>query len=158
ILDRRAAAGAERAAGRDVARRPAPVAFTRLRPARRLAPQALPRPSRDDGPVAGVRQDRPQLRRPRAARLLLPGELVDLARHHDPRQDAARCALFTRRVLTRAALAVALLLVLAGCGGGEKMPATTDAQSVESAFRGQGIVLRRLPTSGAEQPAMGVTS
>ena len=41
------------------------------------------------------------LRRPRAARLLLPRELVDLARHLDPRQDASRRARgAARRLLT----------------------------------------------------------
>ena len=41
-----------------------------------------------DGPLAGRRPLRPDVRRPRAARLLLHRELVDLARHLDPAQDA----------------------------------------------------------------------
>ena len=45
------------------------------------------------------RADRPQLRRPRAARLLLPRELVDLARHLDPREDAAGRRRAPRRLL-----------------------------------------------------------
>ena len=53
-----------------------------------------------DRPLAGVRPDRADVRRPRAARLLLPRELVDLARHLDPREDAARRARTTRRLLT----------------------------------------------------------
>ena len=55
----------------------------------------------DDGPVAGLRPDRPQLRRPRPPRLLLPRELVDLARHLDPREDAAGGARPPRRLLSR---------------------------------------------------------
>ena len=46
LLARRAAAAVERRARRDVARRPAPAAPARLRPARGLAPQALPRAAR----------------------------------------------------------------------------------------------------------------
>ena len=40
------------------------------------------------GPLADLRPLEPHLRRPRAARLLLHRELVDLARHLDPLQDA----------------------------------------------------------------------
>src|SRR5439155_19495249 len=98
-LTRRGAAGPQRAARRDVTRRPAPPPGARLRPARGVAPAPVPGAARDDGAVAGVRPDRALLRRPRAARLLLPRELVDLARHHDPVQDAPRRASTPRRVL-----------------------------------------------------------
>ena len=52
------------------------------------------------GPLAGVGAHRPHLRRPCPARLLLPRELVDLARHLDPGQDAAGGARAARSVLT----------------------------------------------------------
>ena len=48
LLDRRAAPGAERPARRDVARRPPSVAAARLRAARGLAPEALPRAAGHD--------------------------------------------------------------------------------------------------------------
>ncbi len=76
--------------GRDVARRAAPVAGARLRTAGGVAPAALQRPAGHDRAVAGRGSLRPHLRRPRAARLLLHRELVDLARHVDPAQDAVR--------------------------------------------------------------------
>src|SRR5439155_7717776 len=98
-LTRRGAAGPQRAARRDVTRRPAPPPGARLRPARGVAPAPVPGAARDDGAVAGLRPDCALLRRPRAARLLLPRELVDLARHHDPVQDAPRRASTPRRVL-----------------------------------------------------------
>src|SRR4029450_3978852 len=47
-------------------------------------------PAGQGGAAAGLRPHRPELRRPRPARLLLHRELVDLARHHDPRPHAAR--------------------------------------------------------------------
>jgi hypothetical protein len=53
-------------------------------------------------------------------------------------------------------LAVACAAVAAGCGG--SAPATFDSGQVERAFQGQGIVLSRLPSNGAEQTAMGTTS
>src|SRR4029078_4093514 len=84
LLTRRAAAGHERSLGRDVARRSAAAADPRLRAVAAMAPEALSRASGDDGPLAGLGPDRPELRRPRAPRLLLHRELVDLARHHDP--------------------------------------------------------------------------
>ena len=65
-----------------------------------LAPQALPRPARNDRPLADLGPLEPLLRRPRPARLLLPRELVDLARHLDPRQDDPGGARPPRRVLT----------------------------------------------------------
>src|SRR4051794_40534279 len=99
LLARRAPAGPERPLGRDVARRPAAATDPRLRAVATMAPEALSRAAGDDGPVAGVGPDRPQLRRPRAARLLLHRELVDLARHLDPRQDVAGGARPSRRVL-----------------------------------------------------------
>ena len=107
LLDRRAAADAERAARRDVARRPAAPAAARLRAARGLASQALPRAARDDRALAGLRPHRPHVRRSRPARLLLPRELVDLARHLDPRQDDARGRGAARRVLSTEAVVVA---------------------------------------------------
>src|SRR5580765_6465347 len=87
LLARRAAAGPERPLGRDVARRPAPAADPRLRAVATVAPEALSRASGNDGPLAGLGPDRSELRRPRAPRLLLHRELVDLARHHDPGPD-----------------------------------------------------------------------
>ena len=84
LLDRRAAERAQRPARRDEPRRPAPAAAPRLRAARGLAPQARRRAARDDRPLADLRPLRPVVRRPRAARLLLPRELVDRARHLDP--------------------------------------------------------------------------
>ncbi len=92
VLARRDPAGAERAARRDEPRRPAAAARARLPPARGLAPQALPRAPGNDRPLADLRPLEPQLRRPRSARLLLPRELVRLARHHHPRQDGSRGA------------------------------------------------------------------
>ena len=86
--------------GRDEPRRPAAAAGARLRAARGLAPPALPRAARDDRPVADLRTLEPHLRRPRPPRLLLPRELVDLARHLDPREDRARGRLAPRRVLS----------------------------------------------------------
>ena len=56
-------------AGPDVARRPAPAPAARLRPARGLAQEALPRAARVHRPVAGLGPLRARLRRPRAARL-----------------------------------------------------------------------------------------
>jgi hypothetical protein len=101
LLDRRGAERAQRAARRDVARRPAAAAAARLRPARPVAPQALPRAARPDGPLADLRPLGADLRRPRPARLLLPGQLVDLARHRDPAEDAARGRHAARRLLGR---------------------------------------------------------
>src|SRR5204863_4119665 len=89
----------ERAARRHEPRRPAPAADPRLRAARGLAPQALPRAARDDRPVAGLGPDRAQLRRPRPPRLLLPRELVDLARHLDSREDPPGRPRAPRRLL-----------------------------------------------------------
>ncbi len=68
----------------------------------RVAPQALPRPARDDGTLADLRPLEPRLRRPGAARLLLPRELVDLDGHLHPAQDHPRGALRPRRLLIRA--------------------------------------------------------
>ena len=87
LLARRAAAAVERRARRDVARRPAAAAPARLRPARGLAPQALPRAPGHHRPLAGLGALGARLRRPRAARLPLPRALVRLARPLDPRQD-----------------------------------------------------------------------
>src|SRR3989304_1454139 len=44
-------------------------------------------PARHPRPLADLRALRPLLRRPRPPRLLLPRELVDLARHLDPAED-----------------------------------------------------------------------
>jgi GT2 family glycosyltransferase len=57
--------------------------------------------------VAGVGAHRADVRRPRPARLLLPRELVDLARHLDPREDAARGDRAEGRVLTVGVVVVA---------------------------------------------------
>src|SRR5580765_6128974 len=107
LLARRAAAGLERPLGRDVARRSAPVADPRLRAVAAVAPEALSRASGDDRPLAGLGPDRPELRRPRAARLLLRSELVDLARHHDsgpdpPGRPGPAWGLLARRAANRA--------------------------------------------------------
>src|SRR5207253_1171667 len=99
VLARRGAAGAERAPRGDVARRTAAASGARLHPARGVAPAPLPRAPGDDRALAGVRADRALVRRPRPARLLLPRELVDLARHHDSLQDAACRAGPARRLL-----------------------------------------------------------
>lgn len=56
----------------------------------------------------------------------------------------------------RRLLAVACVVVAAGCGGSSQR--TYDADQVERAFREQGIVLDKLPSNGAEQTAMGTTS
>ncbi len=78
LLARRDAAARERAARRDEPRRAAAAAGARLRPAERLAPQALRGAARYHGALADLGAVEPQLRRPRAARLLLPRELVRL--------------------------------------------------------------------------------
>jgi hypothetical protein len=54
-------------------------------------------------------------------------------------------------------LVVTCVAVVAGCGGSGGQ-ATFDAGQVERAFRQQGIALSRLPSNGAEQTAMGMTS
>ena len=45
-----------------------------------------------DGPLADLGPLEPDVRRPRSPRLLLPRELVRVARHHDPREDRSRRA------------------------------------------------------------------
>ena len=66
-------------------------------------------------------------------------------------QPASRVAL--------GALAGALAaFVLGGCGGGSSGAATYEPTEVERAFRDVGLPLKRLPSVGAEQPAMGETS
>jgi hypothetical protein len=77
LLARRAAAAVQRRAGPDVAGRAAAATAARLRPARGLAQEALPRAARDDRAVAGVGARGARLRRPRAARFPLPRALVD---------------------------------------------------------------------------------
>ena len=69
---------------------PAAAAAARLRPARGLAPQALPRAARHDRPVAGLRALGARLRRARPARLPLPRALVGVPRPDDPAQDDPR--------------------------------------------------------------------
>jgi hypothetical protein len=50
-------------------------------------------------------------------------------------------------------------LLLAGCGGsGDGGSASFEPADVERAFSDAGITLRKLPSAGAEQPAMGETS
>ena len=94
------AASPERVARRDEPRRPAPAADPRLPPARAVAPQALPRAAGDHRPLADLRPLGAHVRRPGAARLLLPGELVDLARRDDPAEDDPRGLRAQRRVLS----------------------------------------------------------
>jgi lipopolysaccharide/colanic/teichoic acid biosynthesis glycosyltransferase len=79
----------------------APAAAPRLRASRSMAPAPLQRAPRHDRPVAGRRTVGSHLRRPRAPRLLLPRELVDLARRDDPVQDAVRRVRAARGVLRR---------------------------------------------------------
>jgi hypothetical protein len=55
-------------------------------------------------------------------------------------------------------LAVTCAVVAAGCGGSGSSHATFDAAQVERAFREQGIALSRLPSNGAQQTEMGMTS
>src|SRR5581483_11539133 len=102
-LARRGAERGQRPARRDEPRRAAAAAGARLRPARAVAPQALPRAAGPDRSLADLGPFDARLRRPRPARLLLPRELVDLARHHDPRQDDPRRPAAAGRVLSVAA-------------------------------------------------------
>ena len=83
---------------------PRPLPVRDYRPARALASQALQRPSGDHGPLADLRTLVAHLRRPRPARLLLHRELVDLARHLDSRQDAARGDRRSRSLLAPSSL------------------------------------------------------
>src|SRR4029450_3926509 len=106
-LARRGAAGAERAPRRDEPGRAAGAPASRLRASRALAPQALSRSARDDRPLADRRPLRPRLRRSRPARLLLPGELVDLAGHLDPAAEDPRGDRGPRGLLTRSIIVVA---------------------------------------------------
>src|SRR5262249_56280256 len=85
---------------RDESRRAAAAAGSRLRAAPGLASKAVSRAAGDDRPVADLGAFEPLVRRPRPARLLLPGQLVDLARHLDPRQDDPRRDRPARGVLT----------------------------------------------------------
>src|SRR5581483_9313077 len=113
-LARRGAQRDQRAARRDVPRRAEAAAVARLHAARAVASPPLQRPARRHGPLAGRGALRPDVRRSRAARLLLPRELVALARHHDPLQDAVRRPRAAGRLLSRAAAGragVAALLV-----------------------------------------------
>ena len=103
VLDRRAAAARQRAARPDEPRRAAAAAAARLRAARGLAPGPLPRAAGHDRALADLGPLGPLVRRPRPARLRLPRELVDLARHLDHREDAARGPLGPRRLLSSAA-------------------------------------------------------
>src|SRR5205809_7804465 len=100
-LDRRDPAALERVAGRDEPRRAAPAAASRLPAARGLAPKAKPRAAGHDGALADLRPIGARLRRPRPARFLLHRELVDLARHLDPRKDVPRGAHAPGRLLGR---------------------------------------------------------
>jgi hypothetical protein len=100
LLARRAAAAAQRPARGDVARRPPAAADARLRAAGGMAQEALPRAAGDDRAVAGLRPRRAELRRPRPARLPVPGALVDLPRPVDPAEDGARGPLAPRRLLS----------------------------------------------------------
>src|SRR4029453_5754493 len=69
---------------------------------------------RDDRPLADRRPLRPRLRRSRPARLLLPGELVDLAGHLDPAADDPRGDRGPRGLLTRS-------IIVAGYHSGEAL-------------------------------------
>ena len=99
LLARRAAAAVQRRARADVAGRAAAAAPARLRPARRLAQEALPRAAGHDRAVAGVGPLRARLRRSGAARLPLPRALVGRPRPHDHPQDDPRRAVAAGRVL-----------------------------------------------------------
>ncbi len=90
LVARRAAPALQRRARRDVAGGAAPAPAARLRPPRRLAPQALPRAPGHDRAVAGVGTLRARLRRARPARLPLPRALVRLPRPDHPAQDDPR--------------------------------------------------------------------
>ncbi len=78
---------------------PRPLPLRDFSPARAVAPQALPRPAGHHRALADLGPLEPELRRPGAAGLLLHRELVDLARHLDPRQDDPRDLLPPRRLL-----------------------------------------------------------
>jgi hypothetical protein len=54
----------------------------------------------------------------------------------------------------RPVLVTALALLAAGCGGGS----TFGSDDVERAFRDAGIALHPVPSNGAEQTGMGMTS
>ena len=69
---------------------PRPLPAARLRPARGLAQEALPRPARHDRPVADLRPLGARLRRPRAPRLPLPRALVGRPGPRDPAEDDPR--------------------------------------------------------------------
>src|SRR5439155_12718070 len=103
LVVRRAASATERAARRDVARRPAAAADARLRAPRGLAPQALPGAARDDGPLAGVGALGAGLRRARAARLPISRALVDLPGSVDPAEDDPRRHPRARRLVATSA-------------------------------------------------------
>ena len=67
-------------------------------------------------------------------------------------QRASRVAL-DRRLASGLTL---LAVVLGGCGGAEQ--AEYSPADVQRAFRAEGLVLQRVPSVGAEQPAMGEVS
>ena len=86
--------------GRDVPRRSPAPADARLRAARGVAQEALPRPPGNHRAVADLRSLRARLRRPRSARLPLPGALVGVPRPGDHAQDHSRRAVAAWSFLT----------------------------------------------------------
>ena len=109
----------------------APLPVPRLPAASRTGIAAAPNvPPSMSGPVADRRPQRPLLRRPRAARLLLPRELVALARRHDPRQDAPGGARQARRLID-----VAGRLHHAAVRSGGPAPCKRGATQVEAIAR-----------------------
>ena len=99
LLARRAPAAVQRAGRPDVARRPAAAPAARLRAARGLAQEALPRDARHHRAVAGVGPLGPRLRRPRPARLPLPRAVVGRPGPQHPAADDPRGHRAARRVL-----------------------------------------------------------
>ena len=87
VLDRRAAAARQRPARADEPRRPAAAARSATTSCSRTGIAPATSCSRDDRSVADLGPLRPLVRRSRPARLHLPRELVDLARHLDHRED-----------------------------------------------------------------------
>src|SRR4029078_5435874 len=94
--------------------RPGALTSPQLSAPRGLSSHALPRAAGDDRPLADLGPVGSLVRRPRPARLHVPRELVDLARHLDPRQDdsgsphEAWCVLMRTTKILAAASAIDL--------------------------------------------------